>query len=112
MEAQSLAADGEGDESARADENVENMEETGVLTDVMDIKKIYTKDYDLHKIRLSTTERLVEGVEPPTGHVLSDAEFWMPGDVGKPNCQVIKEHLKREGKISVPQLVTLVDSVY
>jgi serine/threonine-protein phosphatase 2B catalytic subunit len=74
-------------------------------------KKIYTKDYDLHQIRFSTKERLVEGVEEPIGHEISDNDFWLQPNK-KPNCVAIKEHLRREGKISIVQFTALIDAVY
>uniref|UniRef100_A0A6B2KZW6 Serine/threonine-protein phosphatase n=1 Tax=Arcella intermedia TaxID=1963864 RepID=A0A6B2KZW6_9EUKA len=41
---------------------------------------------------------------------MTDSLFWL--SEGKPNCAVIKEHLRKEGKISNPQLITLIELVY
>jgi len=74
-----------------------------------DKKKIYTKDYPLHEIKISTTERYCKDVEQPTTHLLTDEEFYLNG---KPNTDIIKEHLRKQGKISTHHLQKLIDDVY
>jgi len=72
-------------------------------------KKIYTRDYNLHEIKIPTRERMVPAVDPPVDHLMRDEDFWRDG---KPNGDAIKAHLKREGRITKTQLASLVDLVY
>lgn len=67
------------------------------LKEVTHKTKEYTKDYKLHELSFSTTERAMPEVPPPESRLLTDEEFFLPD--GKPNAEVIKEHLRREGTI-------------
>jgi len=73
-------------------------------------KVVYTKDYDLHAQKVPTKERVVKEVEMPPADFLADSQCWLPD--GKPNVNVIKDHLKKEGRLSVPQAHRLISMVY
>jgi len=70
---------------------------------------VYTKDYPLHQIKFPTEERIVSNVPPPAQNILTDQDFWL--EPHKPNVALIKDHLKREGRVSKEQIHTLVDLV-
>uniref|UniRef100_A0A6B2L051 Serine/threonine-protein phosphatase n=1 Tax=Arcella intermedia TaxID=1963864 RepID=A0A6B2L051_9EUKA len=72
----------------------------------------YTKEYRLHDIRLPTKVRLIGNVEPPLPSPLPDRHFWLDEDQRLPNVELIKEHLRREGKISKEHFGVLLDTVY
>lgn len=73
-------------------------------------KVVYTKDYDLHAQRMPTKERIVAEVEMPPAHPLSDDVFWNPDK--KPNVSAIKEHLRKEGRLSLAQAHGIIEQVY
>jgi hypothetical protein len=72
-------------------------------------KAKFTKDYKLHEIKISTTERFAGEVELPIGNIMRDEEFWQDE---KPNAAAIKEHMRREGRISKTQFETLFQQLY
>jgi serine/threonine-protein phosphatase 2B catalytic subunit len=72
-------------------------------------KAKYTKEYNLHEIKISTTERFAKEVELPVGYIMKDEEFW---NDQKPNAAAIKEHMRREGRISKTQFEALFQQLY
>lgn len=72
-------------------------------------KVVYTKDYDLHARRLPTKARVVADVPMPPTAPLSDSVFWCDG---RPNAAAIKEHLRQEGRLSLPQMHRLIELAY
>jgi hypothetical protein len=66
-------------------------------------KKQYTKDYKLHVRTFSTTDRAVPDVPMPISKLLTDEEFFLNG---LPNAEVIKEHLKGEGRFEPGRKLT------
>eukprot|EP01125_Pyxidicula_operculata_P005723 TRINITY_DN1_c8_g1_i1.p1 TRINITY_DN1_c8_g1~~TRINITY_DN1_c8_g1_i1.p1 ORF type:complete len:583 (-),score=171.41 TRINITY_DN1_c8_g1_i1:35-1783(-) len=72
----------------------------------------YTKDFDLHTVKLPTKERIINECEPPTSKVLTASEFWTNPEQTIPNIDVIKNHLKQEGRLEKSLFISLVDKVY
>uniref|UniRef100_A0A6B2L0T7 Serine/threonine-protein phosphatase n=1 Tax=Arcella intermedia TaxID=1963864 RepID=A0A6B2L0T7_9EUKA len=64
----------------------------------------------LHCTKFPTTERIVKDIELPTSSLLTDAEFW--GEDGLPHCQNIMNHFKREGRVGMNHLVSLIEKVF
>eukprot|EP01127_Copromyxa_protea_P002943 TRINITY_DN12854_c0_g1_i1.p1 TRINITY_DN12854_c0_g1~~TRINITY_DN12854_c0_g1_i1.p1 ORF type:complete len:613 (+),score=100.89 TRINITY_DN12854_c0_g1_i1:30-1868(+) len=71
--------------------------------------KVYTKDYKLHERNFSTTERAVPEVPMPISTLLQEKEFLVKG---KPNVNLIREHLRGEGRLHKDHIGWLLDNVY
>lgn len=63
---------------------------------------IFTKDYDLHALKMPTKERIIKEVAMPPTYPLPDDVFWMAENV--PNVDAIKAHLTSEGRLSDTQI--------
>lgn len=64
--------------------------------------KLYTKNYDLHRITVSTTARFCPDVAQPAMNVLEDSQFWVdPTAADKVlNIPLIRNHLVNEGRMA------------
>lgn len=58
-------------------------------------RKEYTKDYALHELSFSPTERALPEVDMPEARLLTEEEFFV---AGLPNVDIIKDHLRKEGE--------------
>lgn len=54
-------------------------------------------------------DRQVPSVDPPPSLPLSDEVMWAEMDI--PNWEVIRDHLKKEGKLQKDQVVRLAEAV-
>jgi serine/threonine-protein phosphatase 2B catalytic subunit len=97
-------------ETYSSGDEVEDDSDNETLLDQERLKQIYTKDYQLHTPKLPTKERIVSSVEPPVGYLISDEDFWLVENV--PNMEKLKDHLRKEGRISYSQMQGLIDLVY
>uniref|UniRef100_A0A6B2L1X1 Serine/threonine-protein phosphatase n=1 Tax=Arcella intermedia TaxID=1963864 RepID=A0A6B2L1X1_9EUKA len=59
---------------------------------------------------MPTKERIVSNVETPAGEKLRDEQFWDTNEL--PNVSVIKEHLRKEGRISDQQMKDLLHKAH
>eukprot|EP01128_Nolandella_sp_AFSM9_P002115 TRINITY_DN124_c1_g1_i1.p1 TRINITY_DN124_c1_g1~~TRINITY_DN124_c1_g1_i1.p1 ORF type:complete len:550 (-),score=149.36 TRINITY_DN124_c1_g1_i1:174-1823(-) len=71
---------------------------------------IFTKDYDLHALKMPTKERVMKDVAVPAAEPLSDSDFWTAENV--PNVVNIKAHLTAEGRLSKTQIHKIIDLAY
>ncbi|CUM66092.1 uncharacterized protein PRCAT00003746001 [Priceomyces carsonii] len=55
--------------------------------------------------QLSTTERAVKSVRPPAATKPTDEELFLPN--GLPNCEFLKEHFTREGRLHENQAIRI-----
>lgn len=72
-------------------------------------ERYYPKGYNLHQLR-NTTDRVMKDIPMPYDNIPTDEEFWV--SKGVPNLDLIRDHLKNEGKFNPQHLYTLFELVY
>lgn len=84
-----------------SDKTVENRKQIKNAIEAMNRKNLQVKDLTLHVTEegqtINTCERAVASVEPPALFQPSDDEVFLPN--GKPNCEFLKEHFFKEGRL-------------
>ncbi|ODV80770.1 Metallo-dependent phosphatase [Suhomyces tanzawaensis NRRL Y-17324] len=80
---------------------IRNTTQINNALNAMKQKLVSDQDYTVYVSdegdRYSTVDRAVTSVDPPASHKPSEAELFHPN--GLPNCEVLKEHFKREGRL-------------
>ncbi|KAF8509068.1 Metallo-dependent phosphatase [Hysterangium stoloniferum] len=78
-----------------------------VVSQIQDKPPIPKIDFTLYPLgdgsSVSTTERFMKEVPPPTARLPTDEQFFSPNDPSKPNLDFLKAHFYNEGRLTEEQ---------
>jgi len=90
-------------------DSFESSEDTPETIVVAKRPKIYSKDYKLHELKYSTTDRMLPLVSMPPAEPLPSEEFWLPSSL--PNIPLVRDYLLIEGRIMKRDFILLLETV-